>query len=167
MYTYIYILKLDFQINNYVRTFKRTFYNEKNIFKFSFFSLVLITRINCPYIYTHIYRFIERKTNDTKIFNFLSSWTKEELYAQRNLHYVKSIYDINDSRSIFHVSMEEIWLVCVYVYVLNWELGSISASVGNETRGVTMWKRNERNRTKQKTGRGRGKKKKMKGKKKR
>lgn len=81
------------------------------------FFLVLITRINCPYIYTHIYRFIERKTNDTKIFNFLSSWTKEELYAQRNLHYVKSIYDINDSRSIFHVSMEEIWLVCVCVCV--------------------------------------------------
>lgn len=108
IHTYIYILKLDFQINNYVRTFKRTFYNEKNIFKFSFFSRLDHADQLSIYIYTHIYRFIERKTNDTKIFNFLSSWTKEELYAQRNLHYVKSIYDINDSRSIFHVSMEEI-----------------------------------------------------------
>lgn len=108
----------------------------------TFSSLVFFSRLDHTdqlsiYIYTHIYRFIERKTNDTKIFNFLSSWTKEELYAQRNLHYVKSIYDINDSRSIFHARWKRFDL-CVYVYVLNWELGSISASVGNETRGVTM-----------------------------
>lgn len=59
---------------------------------------------------------------------------------------------------LFSMSRWKRFDLCVYVYVLNWELGSISASVGNETRGVTMWKRNERNRTKQKTGRGREKK---------
>lgn len=56
--------------------------------------------------------------------------------------------------------------VCVCVYALNLELGSISASVGNETRGVTMWKKTNEIGRNRKQGVGGEKRRKWKGKKK-
>lgn len=67
---------------------------------------------------------------------------------------------------LFSMSRWKRFDLCVYVYVLNWELGSISASVGNETRGVTMWKKTNEIGRNRKQGVGGEKRRKWKGKKK-
>lgn len=94
MYVYIYILKLDFQINNYVRI-ERTFYSEKNIFEFVFFFLIIsdhadrIVAVLDIYIYIHISFHLTKneryKSHDFSIF-LISSRLGRGIYAQRNLH---------------------------------------------------------------------------------
>lgn len=133
---------------------------------FSIFFFLLELLDIYIYIYTYIVSSNEKRTI-TKVtifhlFNLLSSWTKE--YTLNVIFIMLNWYKwykwLVLSSICFDGKDLTLWETCVYARVLNWELGSISAWSVYEIRGVTLWKRNERNRTKQKIGRGRGKKKK-------
>lgn len=137
----------------------------RRTFSIFFFLLDLLDIYTYIYIYTYIVSSNEKRTI-TKVtifhlFNLLSSWTKE--YTLNVIFIMLNWYKwykwLVLSSICFDGKDLTLWETCVYARVLNWELGSISAWSVYEIRGVTLWKRNERNRTKQKIGRGRGKKK--------